>query len=248
MFIEPAESLTRVRGSRAAKVKSWFTNAAWQLTPVRSTSVLQHFKGWIDFWRSVGLFNCWQGQLVPVSSLHICTVSQLQATAAAHPAHCTTPSFIHTIMHTNLNSQRLSAVHMGEFESSYYYLWTSPPLKVKAYILKLNKCKWMAKKTKMWQQHVLFVDMQASQGMDHLDVLSRHDCCPDLNPNNVCISFASNLVSTQWHLRFCIGCCRHVLDGLSWHIFILWDIPHRMDCNNREDPPTFPLKPSSGPN
>lgn len=61
----------------------------------------RHFKHWINFWRSAGLFNCWQGQAVPVSSPLICTVSQLQATAAA--PHAVQPA---SLVHTRLDSLR----------------------------------------------------------------------------------------------------------------------------------------------
>lgn len=68
MFIEPAESLIRLRGSGAAEVKSWFTNAVWRLTPVISRPALYYFKVLDRLLKKRWPFNYWQGQLVPVSS------------------------------------------------------------------------------------------------------------------------------------------------------------------------------------
>lgn len=51
------------------KIKSWFPLRCTASSPPRDThAALQHFRGWIDFWRSPRPFNCGQGQPLPVSS------------------------------------------------------------------------------------------------------------------------------------------------------------------------------------
>lgn len=108
------------------EVKSWFTNAAWRLTPVISqAATLNTSKAGrtseeaLAFWllaRSAGA--C----VFP----HICTVSQLQATAATL---CNPHPPIPPRSHAHRNSLGLSAVHMGEVWSSIcliineHHLW-----------------------------------------------------------------------------------------------------------------------------
>lgn len=97
MSPEPTESLICVWGSGAAEgseVKDCFTDAAWRLAPVISRPALEHFKGWSHFWRSVGLFQLLARAAGASVFPHICTVSQLQATAATlhPPAHVQPPA------------------------------------------------------------------------------------------------------------------------------------------------------------
>lgn len=63
MSIKPAESLMPARGHpEQRRLRAAFTSAAWQLAPVIALQRLDRLL------RKYWPFNCWQGQLVPVSS------------------------------------------------------------------------------------------------------------------------------------------------------------------------------------
>lgn len=111
--IKSTENLIHLWGSGVAEgreVKSWFTNAAWRLTLVISRQALYHFKGWTDFWRSIGLSTAGKVSLCLCLPTHL-HASQLQATAATqHTLHSVQPPLLSHPRSTPTSRDLLQAI------------------------------------------------------------------------------------------------------------------------------------------